>query len=223
MSVSNLLYHSVHLLTLIGILSLGIGKFINEYLLVFSLFTLLFSYIGFLKGSKWFIPQRHASFLGIFVIIYILYEIVILNVELFIALLNFILLIQILKLVSCKEKRDLLQIFLLSFFQLVAAAISNFSYLFGLVLVFYVLIAICSLILLNLSSERTDEPDIKIEKSVSYSLFISSVLIWVLIFVLSVLAFVSLPRIRGGVISLGILKTNNLLVAKKSGFTWWVR
>jgi transglutaminase-like putative cysteine protease len=92
--------------------------------------------------------------------------------------------------------REIIQIYLISFFQFMAGAILSIEISYGLVLIIYVFAALWALIIYNLKKESDDagvKPD---QKVVTKSFMGSSAALAIFIIFISILLFLMLPRLR---------------------------
>jgi transglutaminase-like putative cysteine protease len=114
---------------------------------------------------------------------------------------EFLLVLAALKAVARKENRDWLQIFVLSFFQLLAAAALTVEPVFALLFLAYLVLAPCVLVLFLLRCEIGGSPSarrLEEEPFVEPSLFRSIAATTVVLFVSTLVIFIVFPRVGAG-------------------------
>ena len=114
---------------------------------------------------------------------------------------EFLLVLAGLKAVARKENRDWLQIFVLSFFQLLAAAALTVEPVFALLFLAYLVLAPCALVLFLLRREVGGSPSarrLEEEPFVEPSLFRSIAATTVVLFVSTLVIFIVFPRVGAG-------------------------
>jgi len=117
------------------------------------------------------------------------------------AIAEFLLVLAALKAVAQKQNRDWLQIYVLSFFQLLAAAALTVEPVFALLFLAYLMLAPCVLVLFQLRREVGGSPSavrLDEEPFVEPSLFRSLAVTTVLLFVSTLTIFVVFPRVGAG-------------------------
>ncbi|NIP29462.1 MAG: DUF3488 domain-containing protein, partial [Candidatus Dadabacteria bacterium] len=116
--------------------------------------------------------------------------------EIFQGILNFLIFIQIIRHLSYKGMREIIQIYLISFFQFMAGAILSIEISYGLVLIIYVFVALGALIIYNLKKE-SDDAGVKPDKTVINRSFVgSSIALALFIIFISITLFLILPRLK---------------------------
>lgn len=181
---------------------------------VFSV-SFLISIINDRYGGKYYIRGTISAALALALVIYISAQLLFLGVELFKAILEFLVFIQALKLLGGKKMRDVLQIYILSFFQFVAGTIITVSFSYALAFIIYIAVSVWALMVFEMRSESLDA-DSGGDPEVVTPLFLSTTfIVGICIFLVAALIFVTVPRLRGSYFSAAFLRSGEI----RSGFS----
>ena len=204
--------HAIALTGFIALLSAGTLGSITS--LVFFL-SIIFSFYHDYYTSRFYLNQRVSSLLSIFLLIVVLLRLAFFNEELFNGVLTFLIYTQILKLLGEKNVRDIIQIYILSFFQFLACSIITINAAYGAAFILYVVVSVWAIIILNLRKESKDSASNEDPKIVSPKFLIVTALVGLCVLSTTALLFVSLPRIRTGFFISSLVKPTIL----KTGFS----
>lgn len=212
MSISLALIVFTHLISFLGFTTLAITGQVNPITLVIFYLSLVLSYINDRYKKSYYFSQRTSTLIALFLLIYIFMSVLYFAQEVFQGILNFLIFIQIIRHLGYKGMREIIQIYLISFFQFMAGAILSIEISYGVALIIYVFAALWGLIIYNLKKESDDagiEPD---QKVVTKSFMVSSLALAIFIVFISILLFLALPRLRteffsSSLISPKVLKT----------------
>ena len=143
------------------------------------------------------------------------------GVEPFKGILEFLILVQVLKLLGRKNMRDIMQIYALSFFQFIAGTIITVNFSYAAAFVIYIAVAVCAVIVFEMrrgalesGGPGSDEPEL-----VTPPFLGTSIVLGICILLTAALIFISVPRLGGSYFSSGFLRTGEL----RSGFSDEVR
>jgi len=215
MKVSGALSLFTHLIALTGFVALSItGEIGIPAMAVFS-FSFLISIVNDRYGGKYYVRGAVSAALALVLVIYISAQLLFLGVELFKAILEFLVFIQALKLLGARKMRDVLQIYVLSFFQFVAGTIITVSFSYALAFIIYIAVAVWALMVFEMRSESLDA-DSGGDPEVVTPLFLSTTfVVGICIFLVAALIFVTVPRLRGSYFSAAFLRSGEI----RSGFS----
>lgn len=219
MSISLALIVFTHLISFLGFTTLAITGQVSPITIVIFYLSLTLSYINDRYKKNYYFNHRASTILAFFMLIYILASILYFSQEVFQGILNFLIFIQIIRHLGVKGMREIIQIYLISFFQFMAGAILSIEISYGLALIIYVLAALWALIIYNLKKESDDagvEPD---QKVVTKAFMGTSLVLAVFIIFISILLFLALPRLRTEFFSSSFINPRVL----KTGFSDTVR
>ncbi|MFQ5793932.1 MAG: DUF3488 and DUF4129 domain-containing transglutaminase family protein [Candidatus Bipolaricaulia bacterium] len=170
-------------------------------------------YLEYREWGK--LSRRIANILGIAVLLFAAASLFFLSSSLVMVAIHLLILLQLIKLFSPKTNRDYLQIYALSFLQLIGASILTLSALFSVVFVAFVILLAWTLILYTLKVEAEGEEDPlasqvagdaqvqidfneRLEGVIHPSFFVGSSLVIVVVFISTLVFFFSLPRLGAG-------------------------
>ncbi|HKQ32941.1 MAG TPA: transglutaminaseTgpA domain-containing protein, partial [Thermodesulfobacteriota bacterium] len=159
--------------------------------------------------------------LALLLVVYIASSVLFLGRELFRGIIEFLILLQALKLLCRKRMRDVMQIYALSFFQFIAGTVITVNFTFSAAFVVYMAVAVCAVIVFEMrrAALESDAPAADDPRLVTPPFLGTAFLLSVCILLTSVLIFVSVPRLRGSYFSSGLLSAGEL----RSGFSDEVR
>ncbi|MGQ0792679.1 MAG: transglutaminase TgpA family protein [Deltaproteobacteria bacterium] len=215
MRISEALGLFTHLIALLGFAAIGFTGHIGALGIAFFLFSLGISFANERLGKPYYLSQNIVTVLAFALLAYVLGGVFFLGVEVFGAILTFLVYTQAIKLLGRKELRDVTQIFILSFFQFLAGSILTVDFSYALAFVLYVVVALWAVMTLTIkkeSSEAANEDD----PAVVTPLFLSaSIVASALIFLFTAFLFISFPRIKAGVFMSDFIRPEFL----KTGFS----
>lgn len=198
-------FHVVFLLSSYLLVFLGLaGLFLTEelsspYLLFAALATLLGA-TRELKGARGVLPSWIANIAMLLVLTLSLFSIFFLQALPLQELVHFLLALQAVKLLAVKKGRDWLQLYLLSFFSLLASSALSVEISFAAIFLCYLFVAPWVLVLFHLKSATEaagKRPDGE-ARFVSWSLLRLVGALDVVLLTLTVFFFVSFPRLSAG-------------------------
>ena len=223
MRISQALILFTHLIALSGFVALSITEVVSPFTIgVFSA-SLALSFINEKYKKGYFLGSGISSLLAVLLILYVGFNILFLGVEIIKGLLDFLIYTQILKLLGKKSTRDVMQIYLLSFFQFLAGTVLTVSFSFGVVFLFYIAVAIWAIMVYSMNKDALDQKSTQShlgsgsqDPKVVTPLFLSTTFILSFcIFIIAALIFVSVPRVKSGFFAGSFLNQRAL----KSGFS----
>lgn len=217
MRISQALILFTHLIALSGFVALSITGVVSPFtILVFSL-SLAFSFINEKYEKALYLGSTTTSLLAVVLIIYVGFNILFLGVEILVGLLDFLIYTQIIKLLGKKSTRDVMQIYLLSFFQFLAGTVLTVSFSYGVVFLFYIAVAIWAIMVYSMNKDSLDQKSSGgKDPRVVTPLFLSTTFILSFcIFIIAALIFVSVPRLKSGFFAGSFLNQREL----RSGFS----
>ena len=205
-----------HLLALTGYTSLLISCSPNIVLLFLYLFALFASLYIDLSDRKFLLNNTFSNLLAVLLIFILGIRVFLFNEELITVLIYFIIYIQLIKFLGKKELKDYEQTILISFFQLLAGAITTTNIFYGLLLVIFIIFAVVTILLFNIFKEQYGIRDgIKNDIKFGYKpLFNSAIIISVSVIILSLSVFLFMPRLKGNFLTSSLLNKQRL----SSGF-----
>lgn len=188
---------SSYLLVFLGLT----GLFLTEELSFPYLFLAGASFVvgvfGEMHGGKRFLPGPLANIMMLGVFILTLYSISVLKAPPIQELVHFLLALQTVKLLTPKKERDWLQLYLLSFFSLVASSALSTEISFAVIFVCYLFTAPWVLVLFHLKSAMDaagKDPNME-TRLLSWTLFRLVGGINVVLFFLTLAFFIAFPRL----------------------------
>lgn len=205
-----------HLLALTGYLSLSLGNNTNLIITVLYLIVLFLSLFYDLSNRKYLVNNTISNILALILIIFLSTRLILFNEELLTILIYFIVYVQLIKFLGKKELKDYEQIILISFFQILAGAVTSTKIIYGLLLIVFILISIITIFLFNINKEQSDIKDgLNKDKYFNFKTLISSAsIIWICVIVMSLAVFLFMPRFKGNFLSSSLLNKQKL----SSGF-----
>ncbi len=221
MRVSHALTIFTHLMALSGFLSISLTGAVGLPVIALFSASLALSFYNERYGKGYYIGHGLSTVLALLLVLYVALGVFVLGVELFKGILEFLIFVQVLKLLGRKRMRDIMQIYALSFFQFVAGTVITVNFSYSAAFVLYIAVAVCAVIVFEMrrgavesGSPGSDDP-----KLVSPSFLGTSFVLSVCILLTAALIFISVPRLRGSYFSSGFLRTGEL----RSGFSDEVR
>ena len=201
-----------HLLALTGYLSLILSSSSDTAIILIYL-TVLFGslYFDFFK-NKYLLNKFYCNALAVLLIIFLGVRVFLFNEELIVVLIYFIVYIQLIKFLGKKESKDYEQIVLISFFQLLAGAVTTTKLFYGILLVVFILFSVITIFLFNIYNEQYGIKDgVKKDPKFNYrTLFSSGTVIWLSVVVLSLSVFLLMPRFKGNFLTSSLLNKQKL-------------
>lgn len=221
MRVSSALTIFTHLLALAGFLSISLTGSVGLPLAVIFSAALVLSFCNERFGKDYYLGHGLSNALALLLVVYIGFSVFFLGRELFRGIIEFLILLQALKLLCRKRMRDVMQIYALSFFQFIAGTVITVNFTFSAAFVVYMAVAVCAVIVFEMrrSALESDAPAADDPRLVTPPFLGTAFLLSVCILLTSVLIFVSVPRLRGSYFSSGLLSAGEL----RSGFSDEVR
>ena len=191
---------SSYLLIFLGLVGLFLTQELSSPYLFFAGASFVFGVWGEMRGGKGFlpVPLANIAMLGVFTLTLIsIFVLKILPIQ---ALVHFLLALQAVKLLAPKKGRDWLQLYLLSFFSLVAASALSVEIFFAGIFVCYLFTGPWVLVLFHLKGaiEAAGKNPDQETGLPSWSLFRLVGGISIVLFFLTLLFFISFPRLGVG-------------------------
>ncbi len=218
MKISRALSVFTHLMALVGFLSVFMSGGVGAASAVVFFIALAASFVSELYGKNYYVGDRVGAVLAVLLVAYSAAGIIVFRFEPFRVILDFLIFTQVLKLLGRKRMRDVVQIFLLSFFQFLAGAIITVSFSFAVAFVLYIAAAIWALMAYEMrkgsldsgASGRDGDPGVVTPMFLSTTFLLSFG-----IFLLAALIFVTVPRMRGNYLRTDFMRSGEL----RSGFS----
>jgi hypothetical protein len=221
MRVSNALTVFTHLLALAGFLSLSLTGAVGPPVIAVFSFSLVLSFYNERDGKGYYLGRGISTLLALLLVLYAALGVFLMGVEPFKGILEFLILVQVLKLLGRKNMRDIMQIYALSFFQFIAGTIITVNFSYAAAFVIYIAVAVCAVIVFEMrrgalesGGPGSDEPEL-----VTPPFLGTSIVLGICILLTAVLIFISVPRLGGSYFSSGFLRAGEL----RSGFSDEVR
>ena len=222
MKISRALSVFTHLIALVGFLSIFMSGGVGLPTVAVFVLALTASFVSELYGKDYFVGGRVSTVLAILLVAYSAAAILLFRLEPFRVVLDFLIFTQVLKLLGKKRMRDVVQIYVLSFFQFLAGAIITISFSFAVAFVLYIAAAIWALMIYEMRKASLDsgargeggDPGVVTPMFLSTTFLLSFG-----IFLLAALIFVTVPRMRGNYLRTDFLRSGDL----RSGFSDEVR
>ncbi len=126
---------------------------------------------------------------------------------------------QVIKLLARKTIRDIVQIYILSFFQLLAGSVVAVNFGYGVAFVVYVAVSLSGLVIVNITKESYDTSSKEDPNLVTGKFLSTTALISICVLLFTAMIFVSVPRIRTGFFMSDFIKPEAL----RTGFSEEVR
>jgi len=204
-------------MAILGFLSLSVTGQINVLIILVFSFAVLVSFINDRYGRNYYLSSGTSNILAVLLLLYVGSSVVFLGTELLYGILYFLIFTQIIKLLSQKGIRDIVQIYILSFFQFLAGSVLTTKLVYGLVFLVYVAVAIWAIIVLTMSKESLEaKQPVRADPKIVTPLFLSTTfIISFCVFMISAVIFVSVPRFKSGYFAGSFLRMEEL----RSGFS----
>ena len=210
MKTSHALTIFTHLIALTGFISVSITGEVDGLSIVVFTVSLILSFFNEWSGKRYYLSNRVLSVLAIILLIFVLANTTLFGMEIFSGILVFLIYTQVLKLLGSKELRDIVQIYILSFFQFLAGTILTVSFSYGIVFIVYVALSIWAIITFNMQRESIEARSYDDPKVVTpLFLGITGVASFGIFFFTAFL-FVSVPRLGSGFFTSNFLKPAEL-------------
>lgn len=221
MRVSSALTIFTHLMALAGFVSISLTGAAGLPLSVIFSAALLLSFYNERFGKDYYLGHGFSNALALLLVLYIASGVLFLGRDLLRGIIEFLILLQALKLLCRKRMRDVTQIYALSFFQFIAGTVITVNFTFSAAFVVYMAVAVCAVIVFEMrrSALESDAQAGEDPRLVTPPFLGTAFLLSVCILLTSALIFVSVPRLRGSYFSSGLLSTGEL----RSGFSDEVR
>lgn len=217
MRISRALVIFTHLIALTGFLAIYLTGAVGPPATAIFSISLTLSFINGRYGKSYYLGHGVSTLLALLLVLYIALGTFFLGVELFQGILDFLIFTQAIKLLSRKRMRDIIQIYILSFFQFLAGTIITVNFSYAIAFIVYIAVAIWAVIVfemrrgsLEAEGERSGDPELVTPLFLSTTFVVSFC-----IFLTAALIFISVPRLRGSYFSSGFLRTEEL----RSGFS----
>ena len=217
MRVSNALTLFTHLIALTGFLAISLTGAVGVPTISIFTISLILSFINDRYGRGYYLGHGVSTLLALLLAVYLALGVFLLRLELFQSILDFLIFLQVIKLLGKKSMRDIIQIYALSFFQFLAGTIITVNFSYSLAFVIYIAVAVWAIIVFEMRKGAIDagnrgneEPALVTPRFLSAAFILSFCIL-----LAAVLIFVSVPRLRGSYFSSGFLRTGEL----KSGFS----
>jgi len=217
MRVSNALTVFTHLLALAGFMSISLTGAVGLPVIAVFSFSLILSFYNERYGKAYYLGRGISTVLALLLVLYVSLGVFLMGVELFKGILEFLILVQVLKLLGRKNMRDITQIYALSFFQFIAGTIVTVSFSYAAAFIVYIAVAVGAMIVFEMrrgalesGGPGSDEPGL-----VSPRFLGTSVVLGICILLTAALIFISVPRLGGSYFGSGFLRAGEL----RSGFS----
>ncbi len=217
MRISRALTLFTHLIALTGFLAISItGEVGIPVIIVFSS-SLILSFVNEKYNKGYYLSSGVSTFLAVLLILYVAGSVFLLRVELFRGILDFLIFTQVLKLLGRKKMRDIVQIYVLSFFQFLAGTIITVNFSYAAAFIIYIAVAIWAIMVYEMRKEslETGSPGDGDPELVTPLFLSTTFLVGFCIFLIAAVIFVSVPRLRGSYFRADFLQTEEL----RSGFS----
>ncbi len=215
MKTSQALNVFTHLLALVGFFAISITGRVDPISISVFLVALILSFINERFGRQYYLSQNVVSVLAIILLIYVVSSITLLGVGIFDGILTFLIYTQVLKLLGRKGMRDIIQIYILSFFHFLAGTILTVDFSYGIAFIVYVALALWAIMAFNMrkeSIEASSNDDPKVVTPLFLGITGGASIV---IFIFTALIFISVPRLGSRFLMTDFLKPEVL----SSGFS----
>lgn len=142
MSISSALVVLTHLISFLGFTTLCLTGHVHFLTIIAFYITLVVSYINDRYKKKMYFNQSISTMLAVSLFLYVILSVLYLGEEMFEGILKFLIFTQIIKHLGYKGMRDIIQIFILSFFQFIAGAIITIGIAYGFAFIIYIAVAL---------------------------------------------------------------------------------
>jgi transglutaminase-like putative cysteine protease len=204
-----------HLVALLGFLSIWITGAVDHLSAIVFVAALAFSFINSKIRRQYYINETLSTFLAISLVVYVLLSFLFLEVEVLKAVLIFLIYTQIIKLLGSKTIRDIVQIYILSFFQFLAGSVVAINFGYGVAFVAYVAVSFSAIVILNITRESHDTSSKEDPNLVTGKFLSTTALISMCVLVFTAMIFISVPRIRTGFFMSDFIRPESL----RTGFS----
>ncbi|MBI4229085.1 MAG: DUF3488 domain-containing protein, partial [Deltaproteobacteria bacterium] len=204
-----------HLIALLGFFSLWITGEVDGISAIVFIAALTFSFINSKLQREYYISETLSTFLAMLLIVYVLISFFFLGVEVFNAILIFLIYTQIIKLLAKKTIRDIVQIYILSFFQFLAGSVVAVNFGYGVAFIVYVAVSLSAVVILNMTKESHDTSSRENPNFVTAKFLSTTGLISICILMFTAMIFISVPRIRTGFFMSSFIRPESL----RTGFS----
>jgi transglutaminase-like putative cysteine protease len=208
-----------HLIALLGFFSIWITGVVDNLSTIVFVAALAFSFINSRIRRQYYINDNLSTFLAISLLVYVLISFFVLGVEVFKAILIFLIYTQIIKLLARKTIRDIVQIYILSFFQFLAGSVVAINFGYGVAFVVYVAVSLSAMVILNITKESHNTTSSEDPNFVTGKFLSTTALIGICVLVFTGMIFISVPRIRTGFFMSNFIRPESL----STGFSDEVR
>ncbi len=219
MSLSRAQVLFTHLIALLGFFSIWITGVVDDLSATVFVAALAFSFINSRIRRQYYINDNLSTFLAISLLVYVFISFFLLGVEVFKAILIFLIYTQIIKLLTRKTIRDIVQIYILSFFQFLAGSVVAINFGYGVAFVAYVAVSLSAMVILNITKESHNTSSSEDPNFVSGKFLSTTALIGICVLVFTGMIFISVPRIRTGFFMSNFIRPESL----RTGFSDEVR
>lgn len=219
MKTSQALNLFTHLLALVGFFAISITGQVDSIGISVFLISLILSFINERFKKGYYLSQKVITALAIILVIYVFAGVVLLGMGIFDEILIFLVYIQVLKLLGTKGMRDVIQIYILSFFQFLAGTVLTVDFSYGVAFVVYVALALWAIIAFNMkkeSIEASSDDDPKVVTPLFLGITGGASFV---IFIFTALIFILVPRLGSGFLTTDFIKPQAL----SAGFSDEVR
>lgn len=210
MKTSHALNLFTHLLALVGFFAISITGQVDPISISVFLSLLVLSFINERFKKGYYLSQKVITALAIILVIYVFISVVLLGAGIFDEILIFLIYTQVLKLLGPKGMRDIIQIYILSFFQFLAGTVLTVDFSYGVAFVVYVALALWAIIAFNMkkeSIEASSDDDPKVVTPLFLGITGGASFV---IFIFTALIFISVPRLGSGFLTTDFIKPEAL-------------
>jgi transglutaminase-like putative cysteine protease len=193
---------SSYFLILLGLTGLLLTRELSTPYLILTGGSFVLALLAEIRGGKGFLPKLLANIIIVGVFFLTLFSIFILKTLPIQELVHFLLALQAVKLLAPKQRRDWLQLYLLSLFSMVSASALSIEFSFAAIFILYIFTAPWVLVLFHFK-ESMESAGVDPERHghvVSWSLFRLVGKINVFLFILTLAFFVTFPRVSVGIL-----------------------
>jgi len=215
LSISSALVVLTHLISFLGFTTLCLTGHVHFLTIIAFYITLVVSYINDRYKKKMYFNQSISTMLAVSLFLYVILSVLYLEEEIFEGILKFLIFTQMIKHLGYKGMRDIIQIFILSFFQFLAGAIITIGIAYGFAFIIYIAVALMGLIVYNLRKESLEAQIDNDKNVINKSFLFSTIALTLGVFVISTLLFLGLPRLKPGFFSSEFIRPQVL----KTGFS----
>lgn len=209
------LFLIAHVLAILGFITLEVTGNIGALVLIISLIATALSLYGHYSKRDIHLHSGYSTSLSFVVVSYLVASYILMDTDLFVILIHFLVFVQIVKLSGKKEITDYRQIILLSFFQFLSVSVSTTELYYGVVALVILVLTTAGIMLYNICSEshEINENDDEIVVRKSFLKILIPAFLLTLIF--TSIIFTSMPRFRKSFITASMIKSNEI----RSGYS----